>query len=143
MRARLNRPLIAIVHPLNPQEADNFGDAPILVSQTRKAGFRLKMQVSHSFGLNFEPEGPGGRSQDVRIIALIRKRDVPPDAPDGWSPDTNDLFELADDYQLFLQDVQPAYPRRVSIRSPRGGYDGWRVTLVDRKPNMAPASEYE
>lgn len=143
MRPRLIRKQIVTVRPLEPQSGDNFGDAPILVSQTRQSGFQLKMQITHAFGLNFEPEGPGGRTRDVRITALIRKRDVPHNAPEGWSPNTNDLFELADGYTLFLQDVQPAYPRRVSVRTPRGGYDGWRVDLTDRTPTMSPASEYE
>ncbi len=144
MRARTLRRLVAIVRPLTPQQGDNFGDAPILISQTRTQGsFRLPLQVSHTFGLLFEPDNVGGRNQDVRIVGLIRKRDVPPDAPDGWSPSTNDLFELTDGYSLYLQDVQPAYPKRVSIRNPRGGYDGWRITLTSRTPEMSPASKYE
>jgi hypothetical protein len=144
MRDRTLRKQVVTVRPLNAQQGDSFGDAPILTSQTRLSGFRLKIQVSHTFGVSFEAsKGPGGTTSDVRIVGLIRKRDVPPNAPDGWSPTKNDLFELADGYKLFMSTVEPAYPRRISIGSPNGGFDGWRVVFTDQNPSMSPASEYE
>ena len=74
---------------------------------------------------------------------MLRKRDVPPDAPNGWIPDSNDIFELPSGYKMFVVDVQPAFPARVSIRRKDGGFDGWRVTLSDRQPTMSSASQYE
>lgn len=142
MRDRLVRPQVVLVRPLVPQTGDVFGDAPVFAPDNRETGFRMRVQVTHTTGKVFDSGGPG-RETDNRVTCTIRRRDIPPTAPDGWEPSGNDLFELAEGHKLFVRDVQAAFPARISIRRPNGGFDGWRVTLSDRQPTMSAASQYE
>lgn len=143
MRDRTLRWQVATVRPLKPDiQADVFGDAPVVMPDNRLGSFRLKMQISHTAGRVYDSGRPG-RDDDFRQTAMIRKRDVPPDAPDGWEPDGNDIFELAEGRKMFVMDVQPAFPARRSIRRPNGGFDGWRVSLTDRQPTVSAADQYE
>lgn len=142
MRSRLVKHQFVTVRPLNPQTADEFGDAPIVVANNRDGSFRMKMQITMTAGSRYD-SGKPGRSLDIRATAIVRQRDIPPTAPDGWKPDGTDIFELANGDKLFVVDVQDALPKRVSIRNADGGFSGWRVTLSDKYPAMSAASQYE
>lgn len=142
MRARLSRPQMITIRGLRTQEADVMGDAPVVVAKNRKVSFRMRAQIMWTGGLTGEAGTPG-RDIFKRMVALIRNRDVPPSAPDDWRPITNDLVELASGAKLFIMDAQPAFPRKISIRTPDGGWDGWRLILTDRQSTMQAATQYE
>lgn len=99
------------------------------------------MQVTFTTGTRFQAGVPG-KDRDVKATAQIRKRDRPPVASD-WVPDTNDLLELVGGRKLFIMDVQDAFPRKISIGNPDGGFDGYRLILTDREPTMRAAEQYE
>lgn len=130
------------VRALVPQVPDVFGDAPVIASDNRRTSFRIRAQVAAS-ARQVADDGSPGRTISYKYTCIIRKRDVPPDAPQGWEPSSNDLFELAEADKVFVMTVEPAYPAKMSIRRPSGGYDGWRITLSDRQPTMSAASQYE
>lgn len=144
MRDRLYRFQVVTIRPIVNQEPDVFGDAPVVVSDNRGAGFRIKMQITDTAGIRGEDSQIGpGREYVVKKTGVIRKRDIPPDAPTGWKPTTNDLVELVDGDHLFITDIQNAFPKRVSVRNPSGGWDGWRLMLTTRQPSMQAATQYD
>lgn len=138
MRGRPVRPQFARVRALVPEEPDVFGDAPVITQ--RRDAFRLRVEVHWLRGDRFAPSD-GGKDRNLKAILQVRKRDVPPDVE--WTPSVNDLVELVGGDTLFIVDVQPALPRRPSIRFPDGGWDGWRLELTDREPTMRRATQYE
>jgi|8_EtaG_2_1085327.scaffolds.fasta_scaffold00012_125 hypothetical protein len=142
MRDRTRRPQMITIRPLEEPTTDVFGDVSIMSQTHRAASFRMKGQVTHTGGLLFD-DGRPGRSISYAATVMLRKRDVPAAAPVDWSPSSNDLFDLADGRKLFVVDVQPAYPKKISIRNPNGGFAGWRVTLSDRQPTLSAADQYE
>jgi hypothetical protein len=144
VRERLVRPQWVTVRKLISQAGDEFGDASVLVSETRSTGFRIKMQVTWLSRSPFENSAPG-RSSDIKAYALVRHRDIPNGVT--WTPNTNDLIETVgvagETLSLFVMDIQPAFPKRISFANRSGGFSGWRLTLVDRDPTVSPATQYE
>jgi hypothetical protein len=142
MRDRHLRYQFVTVRRLRPRVVDSLGDAPIVMPDNRYNGFKMKMSVTWTSRKMAEP-GDVGRDEDKTALAVIRNRDVPPTVEGGYRPATNDIVELVSGEKLFVMDAQPAFPRRRSIGSPDGGWDGWRLTLVDRQPTLSAATEYE
>jgi hypothetical protein len=140
LRDRIHRPQWVTVRPLNPDDGDVFGDAPVVAPDDRDGSFRMKMQISWNVRTVGEFGSPG-RTDDMSATALVRKRDIPPTVT--WVPGSDDLIELVGGDKLFVAKAEPAMPRRVSIRRPDGGWDGWRLALVDRQPVRQGAIEYE
>jgi hypothetical protein len=140
MRDRSTKTQWVTVRPLVPQQTDSLGDAPIVASDNRVTGFRMKMKVSHSSGMGAGAGRPG-RDENVTAFALVRNRDVPPTVT--WTPGQNDIIELAGGQKLFVVNAQPAWPIRASIRRPDGGFAGWRLSLADGQPTLSAATQYE
>ncbi len=141
-RPRLVKPQMVTIRPLDSKQGDEFGDAPVVASDNRKVSFTMRVQVTWSRGSIFRAGSPG-KDRSLVAVATMLKRNIPPSAPSGWEPTVNDLVELASGRKLFIDDIQPAFPRRISLSHPLGGFDGWRVFLVDMHPTMAAATEYE
>lgn len=141
MRDKLIRPQMVTVRALKPKAGDVFGDAPVVMPDNRENAFSMKMGVSWSTRRPFEPGRPGKDESKV-VIILIRKRDIPPTAPTGWEPSSDDLFELASGEKLFVSSIEFAFPRRISTRTPNGGWDGFRVIANSTQPTTSAAAKY-
>lgn len=135
MRPRLIKPQIVTVRPVKAVAGDRMGDASLLTSKLRDPPITgVRMQVSHTSGI-VRVGGPG-KDQDLRAIAMVIDKW-------GWTPRINDLIELASGVKLFVADVQPAWPKDISLTSPSGGFYGWRLNLVSRSPEVNPATRYD
>lgn len=146
MRAKLRNPQMVLVRPLKDQagRADAFGDAPLTASgggQPREQSFRVKMQIEWGGATNFGPAVPG-RQTNYTAEALVVKRHIPL-AHRDWAPEGGDILELASGRKLYVDGVEMAFPRRISKNHPDGGWDGWRLRLMDRSPSESAATSYE
>ena len=141
MRAKLLRKQLITVRRLKEKPGDVFGDAPIITSDNREDGFPIKAQLNWTSRVLFSDGNPGKDEQRVAFL-MILKSDRHYTAPD-WIPNTNDLFELAEGDKLFVKSVEPAFPRRISLGSPTGGFDGWRVNVKDSSPSIGASIQYE
>lgn len=142
MRPKLIKPQYVTIRPVVRQadQPDAFGDTPVLQKDIRGESItRFPMQVTHIAGSRFASGKPGVR-QNVRVFALVLKRDA---VRRGWTPTDGDVVELADGDKLFVVDVQPAFPTTASLGNPNGGNGGWRIGLLSDTPRRSPAGEYE
>jgi len=146
VRSRVIKPQYVTVHPLRDQSAqiDAFGDAPLVTSgggPARESSFRVKMQIEWGSTSNYAEAVPG-RQSSYTAEALVLKRHIPPSA-NGWEPEGGDLLILVSGRHLFVGGVELDFPRRVSKNHPDGGWDGWRLRLMDRRPSQSAATSYE
>lgn len=140
-RQRSLRTIIATIRPLIDQagSADVFGDAPVLVSANRAAGFNVRVAVSWTRN-DFDSAIPG-RELKSSATATLWKKDLPGSNKD-YVPGQNDLWELLTG-KLFVVASQPTGYLPPSLGLPMGGWRGWRVSLSDQTPDQRAAGTYD
>jgi hypothetical protein len=140
VRARLVRPLLCVVRPITEVDGDDFGDKPVLVSQTRGSSIEsVPIQVTYTSRV-IGGDGRPGRTSDVRAMGLVLKRDAD---RLSWTPKRYDLVEIPGGDKLFVLSVEPAYPALRSVRRSSGGFDGWRLMLSSLEPTQSAATQYD
>lgn len=138
----LNQQMVTI-RPLNDRsdDADAFGDAPIIASKNRTKEFRCAVHVEWTRAELRTITTPGV-VENLSVIATLWKRDLPVGF-DDYVPQSNDIWELAGGKKLFVVEAPPegSLPRRIG--RPSGGFAGWRVVLSDQNPVQRAAESYE
>lgn len=136
MRGRLVKPQTVTVRPMVEQVTDVLGDVSAVPS-SRSTSLVLPMQVTWT---NSAEGGPGypGRTSSFTAIGMALKRDI-----GEWTPKAGDLVVMPDGRSLFVHNTQPAFPRarRIGVGD-SGGFDGWRLGLMDRLPTQDAAANY-